>query len=82
MDERISESRSCPDFSFPFFFFPILFLFSSSLSRRGEEGNQTLDRSRELKARRGERAEVLEDGQAFLDPRQKTSSPLGEKEGS
>lgn len=66
-------------FSFPYSF---SFFFSLSWTREGrKEGKQSLDRWREVKGE--ERAEVLEDGQAFLDRRQKTSSRLGsEKEGS
>lgn len=84
MDERISEFLGLAWISLSFFFLsPILFLFFFSLSTREgrKEGKQTLDRWREVKGE--ERAEILEDGQAFLDRRQKTSSRLGsEKEGS
>lgn len=86
MDERISESRSCSDFSF--FFSPILFLFYFPLSlsfspstREGRKETKPWIGEEKLKEGGG-RAEVLEDGQAFLDRRQKTSSPVGEKEGS
>lgn len=62
--------------SLSFFFLSLILLLFSSLSlsstREGrKEGKQTLDRWREVKGE--ERAEVLEDGQAFLDRRQKTS---------
>lgn len=76
-------SRSCLDFSLFFFSFPYSFSFFFSLSwtREGrKEGKQSLDRWREVKGE--ERAEVLEDGQAFLDRRQKTSRLGSEKEGS
>ena len=65
-------------FSFPYSF---SFFFSLSWTREGrKEGKQSLDRWREVKGE--ERAEVLEDGQAFLDRRQKTSRLGSEKEGS
>ena len=85
MDERISEFLGLAWISLSFFFFPLFFFFfllSLSSTREGrKEGKQSLDRWREVKGE--ERAEVLEDGQAFLDRRQKTSSRLGsEKEGS
>ena len=64
-----------PGFLSLFFFFPLFFFFfllSLSWTREGrKEGKQSLDRWREVKGE--ERAEVLEDGQAFLDRRQKTS---------
>lgn len=64
MDERISESRSCSDFSF--FFSPILFLFyfPLSLSLSLDEGRkETKPWIGEEKLKEGGgRAEVLEDG--------------------
>ena len=76
MDERISEFLGLAWISLSFFFLSLILLLFSSLSlsstREGrKEGKQSLDRWREVKGE--ERAEVLEDGQAFLDRRQKTS---------
>lgn len=69
-----------------FFSYSFSFLFSSlslflSLDEGGRKETKPWIGEEKLKEGGG-RAEVLEDGQAFLDQRQKTSSPVGEKEGS